>query len=119
MTNEEALRQIKQSYPAYKEYSAIDWAIKALENETKLLDRVKKLEALCKRKNKDLAEAHDHEAKLEGALKQSVTDSDKCGCDIWCGKVFESCPYSDKERLKHCVECGMKYYKGIVGLEDV
>ena len=51
--------------------------------------------------------------KYEKALELAVRDSDKSGTDIWC----HDCPYGDNERLDHCWECGMKYYKRKAGIE--
>ena len=50
---------------------------------------------------------------LEKALEMAVRDSDKSGTDIWC----HDCPYGDDERLNHCWECGIKYYKRKAGID--
>ena len=52
--------------------------------------------------------------KLEKALEMAVRDSDKSGTDIWC----HDCPYGDDERLNHCWECGVEYYKRKAGIDS-
>ena len=58
--------------------------------------------------------ALQNQEKYENALELAVRDSDKSGTDVWC----EDCGYEEDERLNKCWECGMKYYKHKVGLED-
>ena len=52
--------------------------------------------------------------KLEKALELAVRDSDKTGTDVWC----HDCPYGDNERLDHCCDCGIEYYKRKAGIDS-
>ena len=95
MTNEEAIKQIKQSYPAYKEFTAIDWAVKALEGETELLERVKKLELSNLRKISTIKDALERESELEKALK------------LACEQLKEAMDYIETNPCYICPCCAM------------
>ena len=51
--------------------------------------------------------------KYEMALFMAVSDSSDHGTDVWC----KDCPY-EKIIPQHCCECGVRYYKHNVGLDD-
>ena len=72
--------------------------------------RMKKYRAL-----EEAIKSLEDQPKYEKALELSVRDGDKCGVDIYCDQW--PCVYDDSERLEHCCECGIKYYKQQAGLE--
>lgn len=59
-------------------------------------------------------ESIENQPKYEWALELAVRDSDKSGTDVWC----HDCPYGDDERLNHCWECGVEYYKRKAGIDS-
>ncbi len=119
MTNEEAIEELKridtdllktadcgnktiERMTAGRGRKAMRLAIKALESQERMQRELKSLDGI--------AETCD---KLEKALELAVHDSDKQGTDIWC----HDCPYGDNERLDHCSDCGVDYYKRLAGIE--
>ena len=120
MTNEEAIEELKridtdllktadcgnktiERMTAGRGRKAMRLAIKALESQERMQRELKSLDGI--------AETCD---KLEKALELAVHDSDKQGTDIWC----HDCPYGDNERLDHCWECGVAYYKREAGIDS-
>ena len=106
MTNEEAIEILDSVGEGRTEedwYAAIDMGIAALKNQERMHRELKSLDGI--------AETCD---KLEKALEMAVRDSDKSGTDIWC----HDCPYGDDERLNHCWECGVEYYKRKAGIDS-
>lgn len=106
MTNEEAIEILtaagkRRAKPEL--FDALDMGIAALKNQERMQRELKSLDGI--------AETCD---KLEKALEMAVHDSDKQGTDIWC----HDCPYGDDERLNHCWECGIKYYKRKAGIDS-
>lgn len=106
MTNEEAIEILtaagkRRAKPEL--FDALDMGIAALESQERMRRELKSLDGI--------AETCD---KLEKALEMAVRDSDKSGTDIWC----HDCPYGDDERLNHCWECGIKYYKRRAGIDS-
>ena len=91
---DDPMREIKQR--------ALEAAIKALENQERMQRELKSLDGIA-----------DTCDKLDRALHMAVRDSDKTGTDVWC----HDCPYGDNERLDHCCDCGIKYYKREAGIE--
>lgn len=105
MTNEEAIEILtaagkRRAKPEL--FDALDMGIAALESQERMQRELKSLDGI--------AETCD---KLEKALEMAVRDSDKSGTDIWC----HDCPYGDDERLNHCWECGVEYYKRKAGID--
>ena len=105
MTNEEAIEILtaagkRRAKPEL--FDALDMGIAALKSQERMRRELKSLDGI--------AETCD---KLEKALEMAVRDSDKSGTDIWC----HDCPYGDDERLNHCWECGIKYYKRKAGID--
>ena len=106
MTNEEAIEILtaagkRRAKPEL--FDALDMGIAALKSQERMQRELKSLDKI--------AETCD---KLEKALEMAVHDSDKQGTDIWC----HDCPYGDDERLNHCWECGIKYYKRRAGIDS-
>ena len=106
MTNEEAIEILaaagkRRAKPEL--FDALDMGIAALENQDRMQRELKSLDGI--------AETRD---KLDRALHMAVRDSDKSGTDIWC----HDCPYGDDERLNHCWECGVEYYKRQTGIDS-
>ena len=105
MTNEEAIEILdaagkRRNKPEL--FDALDMGIAALKSQERMQRELKSLDGI--------AETCD---KLEKALELAVHDSDTQGTDIWC----HDCPYGDNERLDHCWECGVAYYKRLAGIE--
>ena len=106
MTNEETLSvliMMRDNCVSEIKQRALEAAIKALENQERMQRELKSLDGI--------AETCD---KLEKALEMAVHDSDKSGTDIWC----HDCPYGDDERLDHCCDCGVEYYKRKAGIDN-
>ena len=118
MTNEEAIEELKridtdllktadcgnktiERMTAGRGRKAMRLAIKALESQERMQRELKSLDGI--------AETCD---KLDRALHMAVRDSDKTGTDVWC----HDCPYGDDERLDHCSDCGVDYYKRKAGM---
>lgn len=106
MTNEEAIEILtaagkRRAKPEL--FDALDMGIAALKNQERMQRELKSLDGI--------AEMCD---KLEKALEMAVRDSDEVGTDIWC----HVCPYGDDERLNHCWECGVEYYKRKAGIDS-
>ena len=105
MTNEEAIEILtaagkRRAKPEL--FDALDMGIAALKSQERMQRELKSLDKI--------AETCD---KLEKALELAVHDSDKQGTDIWC----HDCPYGDDERLDHCCDCGVEYYKRKAGID--
>ena len=106
MTNEEAIEILDAAGEGRTQtefFDALDMGIAALKNHERMQRELKSLDGI--------AETCD---KLENALEMAVRDSDKSGTDIWC----HDCPYGDDERLDHCWECGVAYYKRRAGIDS-
>ena len=103
MTNEEVIEELKR----------IDTdLLKTADCGNKTSDR---MAAGRGRKAVGLAiEAVENQERYRNALEMAVHDSDKQGTDIWC----HDCPYGDDERLNHCWECGVEYYKRRAGIDS-
>ena len=105
MTNEEAIEILdaagkRRNKPEL--FDALDMGIAALKSQERMQRELKSLDGI--------AETCD---KLENALEMAVHDSDKSGTDIWC----HDCQYGDDERLDHCCDCGVDYYKRKAGID--
>ena len=106
MTNEEAIEILtaagkRRAKPEL--FDALDMGIAVLKSQERMQRELKSLDGI--------AETCD---KLEWALEMAVHDSDKSGTDIWC----HDCPYGDDERLDHCCDCGVEYYKREAGINE-
>ena len=105
MTNEEAIEILDAAGEGRTQtefFDALDMGIAALNSQERMQRELKSLDGI--------AETCD---KLGKALELAVHDSDKQGTDIWC----HDCPHGDNERLDHCWECGVAYYKRLAGIE--
>ena len=106
MTNEEAIEILDAAGEGRTQtefFDALDMGIAALKSQERMQRELKSLDGIA-----------DTCDKLEKALELAVRDSDKTGTDVWC----HDCPYGDDERLNHCWECGVEYYKRKAGIDS-